>query len=206
MSAQKRYTPLAANAVEPASCTPGRRLEILRMVPLFKNLTPPQLEEVSVRFQAQSYAAGESIYHAGDPAQQLCVLATGKVKLLRYSASGQEVLLDLLVPGEFFGSLTALGDEAYQDSAVAQTDCCVLVMQASTFEEILSAYPLVTRAALELTASRLRIAQETIRQLGSLSVEQRLAATLLKLGEKLGEKRNDGLLLQVPFHNKTLRP
>lgn len=204
MSKQKRLTPLANHAVPAGSCTTERRLELLSRVPLFGLLEPQQLEEVNSRFRAHDYQTGATVHRAGDPAQHLYVVATGVVKLLRYGAEGQEVLLDILAPGDFFGSLAVLGDEVYQDTAVTQTPCCILVLPAPDFEEMLSTFPAVTRAALELTTARLKQAQEAIQQLSALTLEQRLAATLLKLAEKVGEAQEGSILLQLPLTQQDL--
>ena len=85
---------------------------------------------------------------AGDPAARLYVVAIGKVKLLQHTLSGQDVLLDILTPGEFFGSLSVLGDETYPDTALAQTMACILAIAADDFQAILRRYPSVTVIAL----------------------------------------------------------
>src|SRR5690606_24546395 len=119
------------------------------------------------------------IYYAGDPAARLYVVATGKVKQMRHSLTGQDVLLDILSEGDFFGSLSILGDETYPDTVLAQTGICVLSIDSEGFREILQAYPPVALEVLNITGQRLRGAQEAVHQLSAYSVEQRLAYTLL---------------------------
>ena len=59
-------------------------------------------------------------------------------------------------------------------------------------------------ALLEIVSSRLREAREVIHQLSASPVESRLAATLLKLADKLGEKRGDEVLIQLPLSRQDL--
>lgn len=195
----RRHTPLEPEPVEPQACTLDVRLQVLHQVPFFVDLDHPQVAEINSVFTAHGYQAGETIYFAGDTATRLYVVATGKVKLLRHTLAGQEVLLDILASGEFFGSLAALGDEAYADTAQAQTGCCVLSIAAEDFQSILERYPPVALKVIDLTAARLQAAHETIRQLSAHSVEQRIAAVLLKLAEKVGEESEEGLLIQMPL-------
>jgi len=80
---------------------------------------------MSVLLRPASLRAGR-FYFWGAPAARLYVVAAGKIKLSRHTLSGQDVVLDLLGPGDFFGSLEILGDEGYPDTAQAQTQVCVL--------------------------------------------------------------------------------
>lgn len=185
-------------------CSVEVRLDILRRVPYFAGLPAADMERVNQRFREQGFTPGETITFAGDPATHLYVVAAGKIKLLRHTLAGQDVLLDILTEGEFFGSLALLGDDIYPDSAQAQTPVCTLAISAEDFRAILSAYPSVALAVVDIMATRLRAAHETIRQLSAHSAEQRIAYTLLKLVDKLGEPDEVGLLIQMPLSREDL--
>ena len=200
----RRSTPLKPEDIEPHMCTIHSRLDILSQVPFFADLSSEAVAEVNQLFHDYGYEPGQPIYYAGDPAIRLYVVAVGKVKLLQHTLSGQDVLLDILTPGEFFGSLSVLGDETYPDTALAQTTACILAIAADDFQAILRRYPSVTVTALETVARRLKAAHEMIRQLSAHSVEHRIAAALLKLAEKLGEPRPEGLLIQMPLSRQEL--
>jgi len=200
----RRSTPLKPEDIEPHMCTIHARLDILSRVPFFADLSSEAVAGVNQLFHDYGYEPGQPIYYAGDPAIRLYVVAVGKVKLLQHTLSGQDVLLDILTPGEFFGSLSVLGDEAYPDTALAQTTACILAIAADDFQAILRRYPSVTVTALETVTRRLKAAHEMIRQLSAHSVEHRIAAALLKLAEKLGEPRPEGLLIQMPLSRQEL--
>jgi CRP-like cAMP-binding protein len=57
---------------------------------------------------------------------------------------------------------------------------------------------------IDIMARRLKVANERVHQLSSLPVEGRIASILLMLGDKFGEKREVGLLLQVPLSREDL--
>jgi CRP-like cAMP-binding protein len=204
MAAMRRSTPLKTENIEPQMCTIHLRLEILRQVPFFAELSAADIAEVNELFHEEGYPGSETIYFAGDPARRLYVVAVGKVKLIRHTLSGQDVLLDILTPGEFFGSLSVLGDEEYPDTAQAQTKCCVVGIAAEAFQTILRRYPLVAVKTLDVVSQRLQAAHEMIRQLSTHSVERRIASVLLKLAEKLGEEQAEGLLIQTPLSRQEL--
>ncbi len=168
-----------------ASCTVDVRLTMLGRTPLFRGATPAELRLVNERCRAVAVRAGEVVVRAGDPAEDLFVVATGLVKLLEHTSDGRQVLLDVCVPGESFGSAPALGDEAYPHDAQAAADGCLLSLSAATFERLLHDLPSVAIAALELTSRRLREAQRAVQTLSTLPVEAQVADTLLRLAGKL---------------------
>lgn len=131
-------------------------------------------------------------------------MASGQVKLLRHSLGGQDVLLDILKPGDYFGSLSTLVDDVYPDTAQAHTAVCVLRISSDTFRTLLQQYPSVALAVLDITAKRLQESQEIIHRLSTDSVEQRIAAVLLKLAHKLGEISDEGILIQMPLSREDL--
>ena len=202
--AERRKSPLEIETVEAHLCTVDLRLKILSQVPFFAGLAAEEIEAINQLFREQGFSAGESIYYAGDPARRLYVVADGRVKLLRHTESGKDVTLEVLTPGEFFGSLASLGDETFPDTAVALTATCALGIGREDFRAILETYPPVAVKMLEITASRLKAAHEMVRQLSAHSVERRIAYSLLKLGEKFGREDEVGLLIQLPLSRDDL--
>jgi CRP-like cAMP-binding protein len=200
----RRKSPLKSEGIEPQMCSVDLRLEILSQVPFFAGLPPDAITRINQLFREQGYTAGETIYFAGDPATRLYVVASGKVKLIRHTLGGQDVLLDIMTPGEFFGSLSALGDDEYSDTAQAQTEACVLGIGSEDFRTSLGAYPFIAITVLDIVTQRLKAAHEMVRQLSAHSVERRIAYTLIKLGQKLGEEKEIGLLIQMPLSREDL--
>jgi CRP/FNR family transcriptional regulator, nitrogen oxide reductase regulator len=200
----RRKTPLEIEEIEPAACTVDLRLQILQQLPFFASLAPAGIAAVNEQFRDRGYRPGETIYHSGDAGTHLFVVAAGKVKLLRHTVTGQDVLLEILVPGEFFGSLAPVAGDIYPETAQAQTAVCVLTIGSDAFRDILQAWPAAAMSVLDLTAARLQEAQETVRQLSAYPVEQRIAVTLLKLADKLGEQAEVGYLIQMPLSRDDL--
>lgn len=196
--------PVTASHVSSSGCTVEHRLKVLHAVPFFRHLSLDELRPVNERFHSHSYQPQETIYFDGSPAERLYVLAHGKVKLLRHTVAGQDVLLDILGPGEMFGSLAALGDRAYPDEALAITQVCALGIGAADFQAVLERYPSVAIAVLQVVAGRLQEAHDAISQLSAGSVEVRVAAALLKLAEKLGVDHRDGRLIEAPLSRQDL--
>jgi CRP-like cAMP-binding protein len=185
-------------------CSLDYRLKIIGRLPFFRHLSPDAIIEINRLFEDRDIAAEEAIYFEGDPGKNLYLVASGKVKLLRHAVSGREVLLDILQGGEYFGHLAIAGHQDYAETAVAQTDCCILQISAHNFEKILHRYPDVTMKVLWAVGQRLEEAQEIIKQLSTYSADQRIAASLVRLAKKMGEQKQKGVLIQIPFSRQDL--
>jgi CRP/FNR family transcriptional regulator, nitrogen oxide reductase regulator len=195
----RRKSPIDTAHIEPQMCSIDLRLTILSQVPFFQDLPHEDLGKINNFFVEKGYSSGQAICQAGDVAERLYVVADGNVKLMQHTFSGQDVMLDVLKPGEFFGSLSILGDQEYSETAIAQTECCVISIGADEFRRILRDNPAVALKVIDIMSGRLKSAHEMIRQLSARSVEQRLAYILLKLAEKLGQEKDYGLLIQLPL-------
>jgi CRP-like cAMP-binding protein len=190
--------------IDPEVCSLDYRLKIIGRLPFFRHLSPDAVAEVNRLFEDRDVAAEQVIYAEEDPAKYLYLVAMGKVKLVRHTSSGRDVLLDILRGGEYFGSLAIVSGQAYTETAIAQTDCCILQISADNFSTILNQYPDVTMRVLKAVGQRLEESQEIIKQLSVFSVEQRIAATLLRIAKKLGERKQIGMLIQIPLSRQDL--
>lgn len=197
-------SPLRLDWVDPTTCSLEYRLRIIGKLPFFKHLPAAAISRINSFFHDRDVVANNRIYFEGDEATHLYLVAIGKVKLMRATTSGREVLLDILQGGEYFGSLTILGERIHTETAIAQTNCCILQISAHDFECVLADYPDVTRKVLEAVSQRLAESQEIIKQLSTYTAEQRIASALIRLAHKLGEPRKAGVLIQLPLSRQDL--
>ncbi len=197
-------SPVRHEWVDPAVCSLEYRLKIIGRLPFFRHLPSEAIVEINRLFEDMDVMAEQTIYFEGDPGEHLFLVATGKVKLLRHTALGRDVLLDILRGGEYFGSLALLGGRGYTDTAVAQTDCCILQISSTNFEKILNHYPDVSLKVLHAVGQRLEESQEIVKQLSVYSADQRIAAALIRLAKKMGEQKEEGMLIQLPFSRQDL--
>lgn len=204
MCATRRRTPLARPCPEPHSCPKSLRMEVLRRVPFFARLSPEELEGVDARAVARGHQEGVAIYRAGNPARSLYILASGRVKITRPRPGGSDVVVDVVLPGEYFGALPSLGQRAYEDTAETLTVSCTLAISQEDLDRILRAYPQVALELIPVLARRLAEARRVITRLSGDSVERRLAGTLLALADRAGQLQQDTTLLQLPLTRSDL--
>ena len=197
-------SPVRPEWVDPAVCSLEYRLRIIGRLPFFRHLPPEAIGAINRLFEDRDASAEQPIYFEGDPGDHLYLVAMGKVKLMRNTASGREVVLDILQAGEYFGNLSTISGRGYTETAIAQTDGCILQISAQKFEQVLNLYPDVTLKVLKAVGQRLEESQEIVKQLSVYTADQRIASALIRLARKLGEQKQEGVLIQLPFSRQDL--
>ena len=204
LMATKKRSPLQIKTTEVHMCTVSTRLKILKQLPFFHDLPSTDFNWINDLFHERDYDVDQVICLSGEPAKKLFVVADGRVRLLRHSLTGKDILLDLLTSGEFFGAISGLGNEVYPDTAQAHSPCCILEVDREAFQQVLKRHPSVALTVIDIMAKRLRMANEHVQQLSALAVDARIASLLLMLGAKFGEQQEVGVLLQVPLSREDL--
>ena len=133
-----------------------------------------------------------------DPADWFCIVRTGRVKIFRSARGGKEVVLELLGPGEPFGGVAVIERRPYPASAQATEASLVLRIPREPIVALAERYAGVIREMALMIGRRLRAAHESVRSLSVDPVEVRLAAALLRLAERDGERGAHGVTL--PYH------
>ncbi|HWE91969.1 MAG TPA: family 2B encapsulin nanocompartment shell protein [Pseudonocardiaceae bacterium] len=95
------------------------------------------LAELSNLFQQRQFAAGEVIAAAGSPADELFVIAFGKVNTIGQGKYGDRVTLGVLADGEYFGDQALAGPEsAWPHTIQAVTAGTVLALPRGEYHRI----------------------------------------------------------------------
>src|SRR3970282_2707510 len=102
-----------------AAVTTGERVTALKSTPVFAGLPAKEIEALAGAARAETYRAREYVFLEGDPARWLCLVTSGRVKIVRHSRTGKDVVLDLLGPGGVFGGGAVMEEGPYPAAAHA---------------------------------------------------------------------------------------
>jgi CRP/FNR family transcriptional regulator len=171
---------------------------ILRASPVFAALPPKDLDALAAAAREERYRARDYVFMEGDRADWLCVVKTGRVKIVKHSRTGKDVVLELLGPNEVFGGVAVIERRPYPAAAQAMEPTVIVKLPADAVIVVSDRHPAVIREMALMIGRRLRDAHDSVRSLSVDPVEARLAAQLLRLAEREGTKGKDGLAL--PFH------
>lgn len=93
--------------------------EALLATPLLANLRDEQRLDVLAAAVPRTLDKGQFLFHEGDPTEGFFVLASGSIKLVRFTAQGKEMLVHMVRPGQTFAEAAVFGPSSYPASAVA---------------------------------------------------------------------------------------
>ena len=109
----------------------------LANLPLFKELSPEQIERVARGTRALRVARGELLFHRGDPCEGFHLVAYGQVKLAITSPQGAEKVIEVIGPEMSFGEAVMFLEKPYPVYAQALSDSLLLhVSKDVVFAEI----------------------------------------------------------------------
>ena len=151
----------------------------------FKRLTPAQRTRLAAASREARYAKGETVFRAGEPAETVCIVKTGRVHLMKFLESGQAATTCVMGPGETFCCLPALDRKPYPVDAIAAADSTVIRIPTRTFHELLQENPAFLQDSLCLFCDRLRHVEDQSCT-ACEPVDRRLAQALLALSKKFG--------------------
>jgi CRP/FNR family transcriptional regulator, cyclic AMP receptor protein len=97
------------------------------------------------------YKAGEAIFRAGDPGDNMYVVVEGEVRI---SANGRE--LEVLGSGGVFGEMALIDNMPRSADAVAATNCRVVPVDEKRFKFLVQQTPFFSLQILRVMADRLR--------------------------------------------------
>ena len=100
------------------------------------------LNALAGRFTQREFEAGNTIVQEGQPADQVFLIAHGKVNKIGPGEYGDPTVLDVLSDGGFFGVWELVeSHDTWAYSVRAVTPCTVLALSQQAFEEIVAQSP-----------------------------------------------------------------
>ncbi|MCA1699274.1 MAG: cyclic nucleotide-binding domain-containing protein, partial [Actinobacteria bacterium] len=111
----------------------------LRELPMLRGYEDLEaLSALADRFVQRQFAAGDTIIRAGSTADEVLLIAHGRVERRRPGKYGEERVLEVLADGDHYGSHTVLdADDKWDSTLRATTDCIVLALSQKDFEQLL---------------------------------------------------------------------
>lgn len=175
------------------------RRDILQALPFFAGLSERDWEKVIDLFSERQYKKDDYIFLEGEAPEALYVIRTGKVKVLRHSTDGKDVVLRVCGPGNLLGTVAVFDGGGYPGTAQVIEDCSVLAISRNDCLTLVNRYPVFALAVIADLGTRLRSSAEQIRSLAVERVEQRIARVLLKLAESAGSDSPEGRVIEMPL-------
>ncbi len=176
--------------------------EYLRSVSIFSDLSDVELASISKKMTPYSYSKGEFIVMEEMEGQQCYFITHGSVKITRSSKEGREVILAILIGGEFFGEMSLLDGETRSANVLTLEETKVLALNRNDFMATLEEYPRVSIQLLKELTIRLRKSDLQIASLTLSDAEKRIGLCILRLAGEQGTIRQGHVKIKkFPFQH-----
>ncbi|MEN8198424.1 MAG: cyclic nucleotide-gated ion channel, partial [Pseudomonadota bacterium] len=139
------------------------RYGLVARVPLFEDLAPDVISEISRMLRSISVQAGTVISHRGEVADGLYILVSGEAEA---EVAGRRFTIR---PGGFFGEISLLRATFREVTVTALTKCRLMLLESRDFRQLLALRPEIRPRLDELVSRHLDAFVES----GELTQEER---------------------------------
>ncbi|MDW8108366.1 MAG: cyclic nucleotide-binding domain-containing protein [Candidatus Kryptonium sp.] len=136
-------------------------IESLKKNKLFGSVGEELINEIAQNSFIENYKPGDIILREGESGDKVCLIAEGKVKVVKLADSKGKILMEL-EDGDFFGEMSLIDLRPRSASVVALTDCKIISIPANEFEKLIHLHPQILINISRTLSERLRKSNEKI--------------------------------------------
>lgn len=163
---------------------PLARERLRALYPVLAGLPEAAFETLCAQSAALRVARGETLFDQRSPCRAFPLLLEGSIRVARIAASGREIALYRVAPGEacVLSSSCLLGHREYGARGSAETDCVLVALPQAAFDALVAANAGFREYVFGLLGERMRELMELVDAVAFHRLDQRLAALLLGKG------------------------
>lgn len=157
------------------------KIDLLKSLPLFKNLSQQELEVIAGAASEQTIPAGTVFIEQEDESNSAYLIYKGSARVFRITEDGNEVNVAIIGPGEVVGELALLDNQPRSACVEALQEVKLLMITKSEFSNILKKYPDTAVSLLCTLADRVRSSNQLLEDVLSKNLYSRTWQTLNSL-------------------------
>lgn len=162
----------------------------LKQVPLFGFMDDDEVRGIRAIMDLETYAPGQVIVRQGEPGDHFYIVTQGTVQFLTQDAGGNELTLDEIGAGGFFGELAMLTGEPRAARVRALDRVTTLTLDRDEFFAFLQQHPPAAIDVLRVLGQRLHRSDTLLRQSVSRNVND-LIDDKLTIGQRIADVISD---------------
>jgi CRP-like cAMP-binding protein len=141
---------------------------------------------------------GSTIYTQGAAAEHVYYIHHGQIRLYQVGPEGEERLVEILGPGQWFGCAALVDGGAYIAQAVAATEAQLSRVVASRLLEQASAHPETAQLLIKHLAGAVQSAREDSARLVFQDCNQRLIGAMIRFSDSAAASmQGDNVVLHL---------
>ena len=171
------------------------KIDFLRSIPLFRSLTDEELIGISNKVIIREFSKNEIILQEEDTNDFMYVILLGKVKVVKATEEGKEIILAMHGSEEFFGEVSLIDGKTSPATVTATENSLVAIISKHDFYSLLLTQRKELDTLLQILCGRLRESWKRIHILNSKNAIQRVKMLLIILSYNNGEKTPEGVVI-----------
>ena len=132
----------------------NRKFDLLQTA--FPDLSPNHIAELSQAANEQTYPTNFEICREGDEGSTMFILDSGEVDIIVHADDNQEILVDTLGHGSYFGEMAFLGETTRMATVRTRNECRVYEIGQSSFMSIARTNPSLLSTLLRQIIGHIR--------------------------------------------------
>jgi CRP/FNR family transcriptional regulator len=178
--------------------------EAIRRTTMFKRLNDSDRHHLARVSRLKRYVKGDQIFGEGDASEFFSVVVSGRVKIVKMTPAGKDVILEIFATGDPFGAVAAYEGRPFPASAIALEDTVCLLTPRTEFFSLLEQHPSLVRGLLLGLTQRLVELTNRLTEMTGGRVEARFARLFLKLADNIGRPSPEGTIIAMPLSRQEL--
>jgi CRP/FNR family transcriptional regulator, cyclic AMP receptor protein len=177
---------------------------LLKQVPLFRSLRAEDIRHIAALLQKHTLRKGDVLFRNGEEGHSLYMITAGKIKIVRQSRDGDEMILAVLSTGDFCGEMALLDGLSRSADAVAVEETHLYGLNRKDFLAYVMNNETAVKAILSALSKRLRKADDFLEDIFFLKIAARLAKKLIELAMSNGFQEGENGPIKLSVTQKDL--
>lgn len=175
-----------------------RRYRCLHDLPIFSETDNTTFPTICRAAKKQAFKKGDVLFHQGDPADVLYYIKEGKLKLVKLTEAGEEVIIQICCCGEAIGETTLFRENIFSPvSAIALEDSKICSLSRQSFEQVITDDPKIAFQIIKTLGERLDDTWEKITQLNTQTTQEKIVSLFIDLAQEHGVLCKEGTLINI---------
>ncbi len=184
----------------PKKPEPIDRRAALAKFDILRGLSPPELEALATQCSWRAYEKGREVIEQEGGSKDVYFVASGRVRITIYAASGREVAFRDLPPGASFGELSAVDGLSRSTSVIALEDSWLASLSRDQYWTLLRTKPAVVENVVKGLVALVRNLTERVVDYSTLGVRNRIQAELVRMARETKPQANRCVISPAPKH------
>ncbi len=161
----KELSAMEENEVqEKSETTLSDKIILLRGIEIFEGLSVGELAAVASVSEEVDFPAREIVIREGEPGETLYLIIKGEVSVIKGLGGGNEIELDRIASGDYFGEMALFEDIRRTASIRTESDSRLLTLHKQEFNQIVQEYPQIALEICKVLSLRIRRLHEKIKE------------------------------------------